>query len=224
MFLYSIIISIIGLFLILNENLDSFKIIIYFSAASVLGNTMAYRLTGYVKEMHMLFHRLKEEATVDFLTGLNNVRKLDLVLNEYRENIRENTDKISLMVLDIDFFKKVNDTYGHAAGDKVLREIGKILSANCRTSDTIFRIGGEEFAVLMRNTSLESGINAAERIRKIVEKHTFSISESTKINITISIGVSNYSDKINGLEELMKKADDFLYKAKQSGRNKVCFS
>jgi len=169
-----------------------------------------------------LLNRLEQESTLDFLTGLNNVRQFDNALNEAFLNVKNKNERLSILIIDIDFFKKVNDTYGHLAGDSVLQQLGIVLSSSCRSFDIVSRIGGEEFSVILPDCPMEQAIEVAERLRLAVEMNKFIISNETKINITISIGTATYPDNVNNLENLINTADTALYSAKRSGRNKVC--
>jgi diguanylate cyclase (GGDEF)-like protein len=122
---------------------------------------------------------------------------------------------------DVDFFKKVNDTYGHMAGDHILREMGRLMMGILRKGDLGGRYGGEEVIFFLRETPLPGAVSFAERVRKIVESHPF-IHEGKKIPITISMGVAtSVGDNFSSPDSLIKAADEFLYKAKQSGRNRV---
>ena len=121
---------------------------------------------------------------------------------------------------DIDFFKKVNDTYGHAAGDEVLREVAARIKTHLRESDIPSRYGGEEFAVLLPYTHIEEAKIVGERLRKAVESKPVELDNQT-INVTISMGLAEYNRKESG-EELFERADKALYEAKTSGRNRVC--
>lgn len=127
-------------------------------------------------------------------------------------------------MIDIDFFKKVNDTYGHAEGDAVLRELGKILLKSCRSYDIVSRNGGEEFTILLLDCPEIQALQIAERVRYSVETHPFIMTNETQINITVSIGVSSYPEATNKIEKLLELADETLYIAKRTGRNKVCSS
>jgi len=129
---------------------------------------------------------------------------------------------LSLLMVDIDYFKKVNDTYGHQIGDNVLITLAKKIKTAIREGDIFARVGGEEFALLLQNSSLKEATNIAEKLRILIEKTSFTYHEST-INITISIGVStSKKDTIFSLETLYETADTQLYKAKKLGRNRVC--
>ena len=152
-----------------------------------------------------LLNRLEQESTIDFLTGLNNVRQYDNALNESFINVKDKNEHLSILIIDIDFFKKVNDTYGHLAGDSVLQQLGIILSTSCRSFDIVSRIGGEEFSVILPDCPSMQAIEVAERLRIAVEIHEFIIPDETKINITISIGAATYPDNVKDLENLVKR-------------------
>ncbi|MYL30430.1 diguanylate cyclase [Halobacillus halophilus] len=188
---------------------------------SFIGGMLASYLVHYLRRSHYLFKKYEEQSSIDFLTGLYNVREFDRLWNYSVKNAVEKEEALSLLAIDIDFFKHVNDTYGHAAGDEVLRQLGKILSDITRSFDIVSRNGGEEFTVILLDCSNESGRSKAEKIRQTVEKHAFSLPDGRKISITVSIGVSTYPDQVTSAGELLEKADESLYEAKHSGRNKV---
>jgi diguanylate cyclase (GGDEF)-like protein len=131
-----------------------------------------------------------------------------------------NDTPLAMMMLDIDFFKKVNDTYGHAAGDVVLQGISKILTERLRETDVVARYGGEEFVVALSTSYPDGARVVAEDIRTAVERQSFYCSESVTIKVTISIGVSGLR-KNEHFEDMLKRADEALYEAKDSGRNRV---
>ena len=125
---------------------------------------------------------------------------------------------------DLDHFKKINDTYGHLAGDYVIKELGSQILSCLRKGDVVGRYGGEEIIFLLRETPLRGAHTFAEKMRKLIENHPF-IYEGKKIPVTISLGLASFTmDNYKSTSEFIKVADDFLYKAKQSGRNKVCSS
>ena len=124
------------------------------------------------------------------------------------------------MMIDIDFFKKVNDTYGHASGDEVLRTVASVIKAQLRESDIPARYGGEEFAVLLPYTHIDEAKIVGERLRKAVEETTVQLDDLT-INVTISMGLAEFTQEETG-EELFARADKALYEAKDGGRNRVC--
>ncbi|TCJ77160.1 UNVERIFIED_ORG: diguanylate cyclase (GGDEF)-like protein, partial [Anoxybacillus amylolyticus] len=132
---------------------------------------------------------------------------------------QEQEQTMTLIMFDIDHFKKINDTYGHHAGDMVLQKIVRVIKGVIRHSDVFVRIGGEEFIILLPNCSLEHGIKFAERIRKTVENTKF-IYKGMRIFVTISIGVTEYTEG-QDLQKFLEKVDQALYQAKETGRNKV---
>lgn len=175
--------------------------------------------------------RLKEKnmeleliAKTDFLTGLSNRKSFYEYANKMiTQSNRTHDYPVVIAMFDIDFFKNVNDTYGHEAGDLVLQHFAKILNTNYREYDLVARIGGEEFAVCLPNTNLHEAIAACERFREQVENFQFPITpdQSKVIKITTSVGLASNQNNILTLEEVIKLADEGLYKAKSEGRNKV---
>lgn len=166
--------------------------------------------------------RLYTLAITDGLTHLYTHRYFQMRLNdEFRRAIRYKRE-FSLIIFDVDFFKKINDQYGHAAGDDVLIEITKILNRSLRNSDIASRHGGDEFSLILPETIKARAVEVAERIRKSVEKTEFKHGNK-KIKVTISMGVSAVKPSYNDKKQLYKKADMCLYKAKESGRNRVVF-
>lgn len=156
--------------------------------------------------------KLNNDRLTDVMTGLTNRRGFEEALDE----LQERKSSFSIMAIDIDFFKKVNDTYGHDIGDKVLRELSNLIKSQSRKSDILCRIGGEEFIVLMSEMSVENAFMKAERFRQNVEQHKFEHIG----NLTISIGVSRWVGAGQSIHMSIKKADDALYKAKRHGRNR----
>ncbi|MBZ9688759.1 diguanylate cyclase [Clostridium estertheticum] len=196
--------------------------LVYFWLGSFIIGILAYYISNYMNTSINLLNRLEQESTIDFLTGLNNVRQFDNSLNESFVNVKNKNERLSILIIDIDFFKKVNDTYGHLAGDSVLQQLGIIFSTFCRSFDIVSRIGGEEFSVILPDCPSLQAIEVAERLRVAVETHKFIISDEIKINISVSIGAATYPDNVFDLEDLIREADNALYSAKHSGRNKVC--
>ncbi len=170
-------------------------------------------LTKNVKKLHKL-------SITDTLTNLYN-RRYFFEVSENMISIALREKKIiSLLMIDIDYFKKINDTYGHHIGDFVLIEYAKDIKKIMRESDIFARIGGEEFAVVLNDTSPDGARIIAEKIRKVTEIKRF-IYDDISINITISIGISALNQNISSVEELYKEADRQLYRAKENGRNRV---
>ena len=167
--------------------------------------------------------RLSKEAKTDPLTGLLNRRYMHLILKDVIELSSITETPFAIALIDIDDFKKINDTYGHLVGDCVLKELAKLLKKAFRKGDYIFRYGGEEFLVVMPSTGLNEAVKILERFRRIVERHLFRC-EGREIKITVSIGVCSDIPK-NGKSILsyVRCADMKLYKAKRSGKNRVVF-
>ncbi|WP_243186856.1 GGDEF domain-containing protein [Clostridium muellerianum] len=180
-----------------------------------------FKLIEYLSKSFKLYKKLKSEASIDFLTGLNNVRQFNHMFTIASQQAIRNKEYMSLLFLDIDHFKKINDTFGHSAGDIVLRDLAVILNRSCRVYDIVSRNGGEEFSILLLNCSANRALEVAERIRETIENNNFYISDKTFINITISIGISTYPNITNNIDKLLEHADIALYEAKGTGRNKT---
>ena len=166
------------------------------------------------------YSKVLQYATLDALTNLNNRRQFEVRLKQEIATTKRQKNPLCAMMIDIDFFKKVNDTYGHASGDAVLRTVASIIKEHLRESDIPSRYGGEEFAVLLPYTHIEEAKIVGERLRKAVEETPIPI-DKKNINVTISMGLAEFSPQETG-EDLFKRADSALYEAKESGRNRVC--
>jgi diguanylate cyclase len=213
--------SVIFVLLIQNYSLLISLILIYWIISYLSGYVSFYTL-DFLRSSQMLFNKFKTESSIDGLTGLNNVRKFDEIFNRLITDLKTNHQDLSLLYIDIDFFKKVNDTYGHLEGDLVLKELGIILRKCTRSFDVVSRNGGEEFTVLLLDCHLKRAVEIAERIRTTVEESYFTLNNGKKIKLTISIGVASYKNSANDDPAmLIDDADKALYQAKNSGRNKV---
>ncbi|MFW6281802.1 MAG: GGDEF domain-containing protein [bacterium] len=156
----------------------------------------------------------------DFLTGLYNRRYFMQAGENEIERVERNERSLALMMIDIDHFKDVNDTYGHAVGDKVLKNLANILKDSVREIDIVGRLGGEEFGIILPDTNISNAEKTAERLRKNIEDSSIQF-EGENISVTVSIGVSSYTKKIYNMSDLLHEADIALYKAKDRGRNCV---
>lgn len=166
----------------------------------------------------ILFERLSHTATNDHLTNIPNKRCFMQTLHSYFILADRHKHDLSLCMLDIDHFKKFNDTYGHLVGDQILKELAGFISSLVRETDFVARYGGEEFAIMFPHTKKDVAVYAAEKIRQEVEKRAFAADK----NVTISMGVATCpDDDIRNIEELIKKADTALYQSKNGGRNMV---
>ena len=184
---------------------------------SVIGYQMAASLKHFQR-----FSSVKNMATYDTLTGLYNRRYFEERLGVEAEKSFYSGVPLSLVMVDIDHFKKVNDTFGHTEGDQILCKISSLLKNSVRRKDTVARYGGEEFMLILPEAGLEQSFVIAERIRQSVEKTLFEV-ERAQVNLTLSMGISNFpSHRVKSKEELIKMADQALYDAKRGGRNRVC--
>ena len=199
-----------------NEELSN-RDIQYLTQLSKQSSITLQRATAYAETL--------KHATMDALTGLNNRRQLEYRIKQEVATAKRQSNPLCAMMMDVDFFKKVNDTYGHLAGDTVLKELAAIIKTTIRESDIAARYGGEEFSILLPNTTLKDAASIAERLRLAVQNTTINcLNENgkteTSLNITISIGVYQYKET-DTAKELYAKADKGLYNAKSTGRNKV---
>jgi len=128
----------------------------------------------------------------------------------------------SLVMLDIDHFKSINDTYGHLAGDKALRALAALIRGEVRPTDVVARYGGEEFVLALPETAGTGAVTLAERLRVRVAGHALAVTADHTISMTVSIGVASYPDGANSVQKLLSAADQALYAAKSAGRNRVC--
>lgn len=165
-----------------------------------------------------LMKKLKEESELDFLTRLYNRKTLFRFLEHLVAMANRNNESLSFIILDLDKFKNINDTYGHQTGDEVLKNTANIIKSGIRKADVVGRFGGEEFCIVMPNTDLKNACVVAEKIRKLVEDNGIEV-EGKKIDITVSLGLSELSEN-DDINTLIKRADTALYKAKETGRNR----
>ena len=185
------------------------------TSANALYNAFLYEKSENEKA------RLGKLAITDFLTELYNTRYLYHRLDEEVSRARRYNMPISCLMMDIDLFKRINDTYGHKAGDRVLKEFSHLLKSNVRKTDILARYGGEEFIILLPNTSIEGSVTEAERLSLCIRRHQFK-SLGSKRAVTVSIGVATLPHKdIAASDDLITCADTALFKAKKAGRGKV---
>jgi two-component system cell cycle response regulator len=163
-----------------------------------------------------------EMAITDQLTGLHNRRYMSRHLDNLVDNARRTSKPIAFVIMDIDFFKSVNDTHGHDIGDEVLKEFAARIAANVRGIDLACRYGGEEFVVVMPDTDVEFAYSVSDRLRRSIETTPFPISRAPHaLNLTISIGIAGLEGEDDTANALLHRADQALYRAKRSGRNRV---
>jgi diguanylate cyclase (GGDEF)-like protein len=173
--------------------------------------------------------RLKSVGLTDTLTGINNRRFFDQRIEEEIARSKRTSLPLTCLLLDIDYFKRINDTYGHQTGDCVLADVAKIIQSQLRTTDVLARYGGEEFSVLLTNTEKKDALDIAERIRECIESYKYRLNDQDQLDVTISIGLAILDRRIERDESklnshlLIKNADQALYQAKESGRNQAKF-
>lgn len=179
-------------------------------------NFVINELLSIFKLKYMFTEQIFKSA-IDPLTGLYNRNQFEICLaQEFNRGQRYKTP-FSIAMIDIDYFKKVNDTFGHQFGDYVICEISKIIQNSLRKTDTVYRYGGEEIVIIMPETTKEHALLPLEKLRKTIETYDFNGK-----NITVSIGITNYTENFNSPFEILKHADNMLYKAKNNGRNQIC--
>jgi len=180
-----------------------------------------YTLSNTIRELETSREALKRQATTDPLTKLQNRRAFFEQAEECRALHKRYGSTYSVLMLDIDYFKMINDNHGHDAGDKVLVAVAGILPEMTRDVDTVARIGGEEFAILLPDTNRLGTAVMAERVRAAIEQHPFE-ADGTSLNITVSIGVASQdAEHTDTVGDLMRIADKRLYLAKEMGRNRI---
>ncbi|MEA1924008.1 MAG: GGDEF domain-containing protein [Pseudomonadota bacterium] len=165
---------------------------------------------------------LEKSARLDALTGLHNRRHFDEIIKKESERAERYHHPTSLIMLDLDYFKKVNDNFGHQTGDLVLQSLGKILLEQVRQSDTPCRYGGEEFALILPETGLCEAQRIAERIRQAIEQQNIITHNNIHLRVTASLGIASTDN--NRTTDLIAAADQALYRAKESGRNQIATS
>lgn len=187
------------------------------------GNFLASRTTVFDNtEQKMNEAQLERLARTDVLTSLSNRRDFYERAQQEVARAKRSGKAFSLMLLDVDFFKKINDQYGHAGGDEVLRRLSRVLSDLLREVDTPARLGGEEFVVLMPETPLEGARLVAERVRAGMEATVVELGDGRLIRFTVSIGLAQWADGEDDIDVPLHRADEALYRAKAGGRNQVC--
>ncbi|MFK3960242.1 diguanylate cyclase [Pseudalkalibacillus hwajinpoensis] len=214
--------SILIIYLLLDIKSIFSEINVLFWITSTVTGAMALYTTEHLRKTNHLFKEYKKSATIDPLTDLNNVRSFDEALNRAIQEASTNEKKpLSLLVIDIDHFKNVNDTYDHAAGDIVLTQFGKTLRSSARLNDIVSRNGGEEFTILLGDCSIREALEIGERVRFMIEENAFEINKDVSIHITASIGASTFPETVPSPAQLYREADEALYHAKRSGRNRI---
>ncbi len=181
-------------------------------------------LSGPAIERSDIYRKMSDLVTTDDLTHLYNLRYLDRVLEVEMKRSRRYKSLLSLIFIDLDFFKQVNDTHGHLMGSQVLVEMAGILIDSLRAVDVIVRYGGDEFVVLLPNTNVKRATQVAERVRTAIREHKFLEKEGLSLQITASFGIASYPEHAGGRTELIHLADRAMYESKTKGRDMVSVS
>jgi len=174
-----------------------------------------------VIESQILMEKLKDTSLRDGMTGLYNRRFLEEFIDKVMSQAERNSDQYTILMLDVDFFKMINDTYGHDIGDKVIVQLAKILKENIREADLAIRYGGEEFIVMLHNATDEGTLQVANKIHSTFGKLSFEVGNSETLQKTISIGIAKFPTDGDTIWKCIKYADTALYQAKNTGRNKI---
>ena len=210
----------IALYLVSPNYIDVLDAAILHIICSICGGFIAFYFVRYIRKNSELLMKYKEYSRKDPLTGLYNIRTFHHYYKNFIKLARNENIPFTLMMLDIDHFKKVNDTYGHIAGDEVLKQIGNLLLKITGKDAIVTRNGGEEFAILLYGQDINSGRALAENIRKEIENTSFHVPNHKDVKITISIGLAQYDPKMEHEHILYQESDQALYQAK-STRNIV---
>lgn len=186
------------------------------------------RQSGLTIQRANMYAEVLKHATLDALTGLNNRRQFEIRLKQETANSKRNNISLCAMMLDVDYFKKINDTYGHYAGDCVLKSVSGIIQKEIREYDIACRYGGEEFFIILPQTGIKEASLVAQRLRKTIEDAKIDIKDAgveevSYLKVTVSIGVCQYDCDMSS-EEFLQRADKALYEAKTTGRNRVIVS
>ncbi|MDW5377059.1 GGDEF domain-containing protein [Halomonas sp. HP20-15] len=181
------------------------------------GSTLWHGVLIDVSEQVVQQRHLRKLSDTDELTGLANRRRLMQRLREEMSSARRHARPLSLLLLDLDHFKRINDTWGHLKGDQVLKQLAELCCNALRGEDLVARLGGEELAILLPCTPIEAAVQLAERLREAIAGHDFGITQG---RVTASLGAAEYQDN-DTIDELIERADRGLYAAKHAGRNRV---
>jgi diguanylate cyclase (GGDEF)-like protein len=194
-------------------------VVLFLGACFVLGIAQLSRQTA---ADILRIATLERDVFTDDLTGLFNRRYLSARLGEEVAKARRYSSDLSAIMVDLDHFKAVNDTYGHQTGDEVLRSVSVVVSQTIRSSDIAVRYGGEEILIVVTNTDIHGAAYLAERLRSNIAALQVRVGASEFVRISVSIGVSSLSRKDDQTDSLVKRADEALYRAKREGRDRVC--
>jgi len=195
---------------------------VHTSPVDVSGRTHLFTIVQDITERKRLEDELKRQAHVDGLTGLNNRRHFFELTEHELARAKRHGEPFSVLMLDLDYFKSVNDTHGHLVGDRVLQKLGEVCVQTLREIDIIGRVGGEEFAILLPETKGDQAREVGKRLRLAIADTSVPIEQGDAVNFTVSIGVTMLVATDDTVEDILNRADTALYAAKNMGRNRVC--
>ena len=205
-------------------NGETFPAQVLLTPIAVNKKTLLQATVRDITDQVELQERLLRLSTHDQLTGLFNRSQLQSSMSEEKARADRSRKTFSILMLDLDHFKQINDNFGHQVGDKVLQHFAKILRSSIRQNDTAIRFGGEEFLVILPLTTTKTAIELANRICSTIAKSTVKNNDDQNIHYTVSIGVATYPDDGRKPSDLLSYVDKALYKAKKTGRNKVSYT
>jgi len=211
----------LGIYTVISDQKDRWLILMAYWTGMILASVGLYFFMTTLTRFNSRIDRFKEEAERDYLTGLKTPRHFSRSIRKQLNSTEKEDSNVAMLYIDIDEFKTINDVYGHASGDMVLKEFGKILKHIARGQDVISRKGGDEFTMLLMDCTKDQAKEIAERIRHTIEKTDFKIPNGRVIRITASIGVAAMPITIASEAELLELADKAMYRAKQGGRNRT---
>lgn len=199
----------------------SFDALPFIEAFRLVSSLSLTIILSYLIAAHMIkLHRtIEKESISDPLTGAFNRRQLDFHLTSCSTDFHEHRVPSCILMIDIDNFKAINDTYGHNAGDQVIIGVTQLIQSHCRAQDKLFRVGGEEFVLLLPKTVQHDAINVANKLKGLIKSARFVDNKA----ITASIGIAETSDELDNAQRWLKSADDFMYQAKTAGRDRICY-
>ncbi|MFV0466621.1 MAG: GGDEF domain-containing protein [Lachnospiraceae bacterium] len=208
--------------LLIEHSIETNIVALQFSLIFLISSELQHTLVRSVREENELFFHYKRNSSEDFLTGLMNRQYFDTALKQSSQKALDSGEPLSCLMADLDYFKQVNDTFGHDAGDLVLKRVSSIMKDVLPKKTSIGRVGGEEFCMLLENCSLNNAYAIALNLNQAIGQLPIEISIGKEIHITISIGVAAYPESTRELNLLKEVADSALYDAKENGRNQVC--
>ena len=200
---------------------DTFPTEVLLNSMHFQGQQLLQAVVRDITERKRFQLELERQARLDYLTGLNNRGYFMQIAEHELSRAKRYQTPLSLLMMDVDYFKVINDTHGHKTGDRVLQSFAEICRRTLRGIDVVGRVGGEEFAVLLPETDIDQAIEVAERLRENIATTKVSINQGLPLNFTVSIGVTTLNDDNENIDQLFDAADKALYHAKKAGRNRV---